>query len=287
MFGKMTMLKKKHASWKLREKVKKSKLRYGLNKVKRDEEIIISLTSYGERLKVLDNCLKSILLQTLKPDKIIVWLDCNTTKEQLLDNLIEYEKYGVEFRFMKQNLRPHMKYFYAMKEFKNSIIITVDDDLIYPQDLISSLYGAHKEHPKAVCARRVHEITLNKNNEINPYKKWNFESTDIEKPSFKLIATGVGGVLYPPNSIDERGLDEELIKKLCLGADDIWLKVMEVLAGTPVCWVKNNMIHPPIVNDTQNEALNISNVSNNQNDEYLKNILEYFSVSSQQLINGK
>jgi len=46
-----------------------------LNRRERKTRIIVSLTSYPERFAHIHTALKSIMLQTVKPDKIIVWLD--------------------------------------------------------------------------------------------------------------------------------------------------------------------------------------------------------------------
>ena len=41
------------------------------------------------------------------------------------------------------------------------------------------------------------------------------------------IAYGVGGVLYPPKLLPKETFDEYKIRKLCLFADDLWLKAIE------------------------------------------------------------
>lgn len=47
-------------------------------------------------------------------------------------------------------MRAHGKYHYAMQDFPNSIIVTVDDDMIYPNDTIESLWNAHVKYPNCV-----------------------------------------------------------------------------------------------------------------------------------------
>lgn len=59
-----------------------------------------------------------------------------------------------------------------------------------------------------------------------------------------LLATGVGGILYPPHCMDNRLFDIEKIQQLCLYGDDIWLKAMQLLSGTPVVAIFHENQHP-------------------------------------------
>ena len=87
-------------------------------------KIVVSLTSFGARFSELPKTLKSFLRQSVKPDAIIVWLDKNET---LTDEMLSMQKYGVRFVFKDECLKPHKKYLYALQDFSDSIVITVDD----------------------------------------------------------------------------------------------------------------------------------------------------------------
>lgn len=254
---------------------------YALNSQERKEQIIVSLTSYPDRFEHIHTALKSIMLQSMKPDKIIVWLDEDVKREQLTSSMLELEKYGVEYRPVIGDLKPHKKYFHAMQEFPNAVIITVDDDLIYSKDVIKSLIKTHEHYPKAVCARRVHKIVKTKDGEIASYNDWLGEYCGCEKPSNGLVATGVGGVLYPPHCLYEKAFDEELITKLSLKADDIWLKFMELLNGTQVVWAKCKIPMPQLIEKEQKTSLKSENVAQNRNDVYFNNVKKYFNVPAE------
>ena len=47
----------------------------GVLECKRETQLIVSLTSYRERFKDLPITIYSILNQSLKPDRVILWLD--------------------------------------------------------------------------------------------------------------------------------------------------------------------------------------------------------------------
>lgn len=180
-----------------------------------------------------------------------------------------------EIRLTYDNIMPHKKYFYAMQEFPNDIIITFDDDVVYSPFTISSLIKTHFAFPECVCARRVHRIIF-EDGVMIPYNKWEFNCTSLKKPSYMLFATGIGGVLYPPNSLYKCALDIERVKNECLRADDVWLKVMEMLAETKVTWTRCLLIVPPDVKQNQSIGLAQGNVNRNQNDIYMMELEEKY-----------
>ena len=260
---------------KLVSSVKKAPLFCGINTSEnRERKIIVSLTSYPARFDSIYLCLKSLLLQSVKPDRIILWLECG--EDSVTEQMRQLKEYGLEIICGVEDLKPHKKYFFAMQKFPNDIIVTVDDDVVYPGNLIESLLNRHAEYPDCVCARRVHKITFDKNGKINPYSKWMEKCRSELKPSFFLIPTGVGGVLYPPDCLDRRAFDRETIKSSCLTTDDIWLKTMELLRGTKVVWVKNSIMTPPYTERSQETALYLDNVHKNKNDEAVSNMLKLY-----------
>lgn len=251
--------------------VMKTKPAYGLGNNK--ESVVVSLTSYPARYRTIIPTLTSLISQSYKPDRIIVWLDENKPENVITNEMKEFEKYGIEYRYTNDNLKPHEKYFYAMQEFKDSMIITVDDDVVYSKDLIESLIKVHEKYPDCICARRVHKINFDSKGNIQPYKNWEYEYRKEKKPSHFLCATGVGGVLYPVGILPKETFDIDNVKKLCWRADDMWLKFMELKADIRTVWVATSYVMPYEVKESQATALNTQNTNQGGNDEYIKNIL--------------
>ena len=78
--------------------------------------------------------------------------------------------------------------------------------------------------------------------EIAPYSYWLKDYELIrEKPSMKLIPIGIGGVLYPPKTLHPEVSNLDAIKRTCLKADDLWLKIMQVMINTPTVVTKENL----------------------------------------------
>ena len=252
----------------IRRKQMKRGLAYGL----KTGGIVVSMTSYPKRFAGLPETLKSLLHQTVKPDGIVVYLDCG--KEDLTPELLSMRRYGITYRFVGENLKAHLKYFHAMRDYPGAIVITVDDDMIYTDDLIETLVDSWRRHPDCVSARRVHKMRFNADGSLKPYDDWTFECKSVVTPSEELVATGIGGVLYPPGVFDERVFDAAAIREQCLGNDDIWLKWHELRLGVKVVWAPNGVVHPPVVEDSQAVSLFGDNVGNRRNDVFIGRMQE-------------
>lgn len=263
-------------------KVDNATLEYGLYESdERQRKIIISLTSFPSRFKGIHICLKSLLLQSIKPDKIIVYLGCDSSEEMLTNEMKELMKYGIEYRFdYELNLLAHKKYFYAMQEYPNDIIVTADDDLYYPNNWLESLIKSYQKYPDAISARRVHLMKIEKGIICN-YNSWEDQCRRKREPSFDLFGTGGSGKLYPPGCLKKCTFDVDAIIKLSLTADDVWLKCMEVLSGVKVVWVKSNEVDQISVENKQEIALSNKNVDLCQNDILLKNVMNAYGIESQ------
>lgn len=243
-------------------------------------EIVVSLTSYGSRLDEVHLAIRSIMDQSVRPNRIVLYLDRPDNETKLNSNLEKLQHFGLEIRFGVDNLKAHNKFQYARKEFPDAVIITIDDDVVYPSDAIGSLMRCHHRFPKCVVARRAHRIKANAQNEILPYKDWEGEWREKDpRPRNSLLATGVGAVLYPPRCFSDIVADSELIRELALQNDDLWLKAIEILEGIEVVSVNTDTPHPFIIAGTQHDTLNSSNVEQGENDVIFKNLMERFELA--------
>lgn len=251
---------------------------YGLNKEKRDVPIVVTMTSFPARFKTIHLALKSIMAQTIKPDKIILYLDDNVEDGQITEKMRRLKKYGLEIKKRPVDMKVHKKYYYAMKEYPDAIIVTVDDDCMYRKGLISTLLETHKKYPGAICSKRVHRMLTDENGKLLPYNDWGVECDEISNPSMQLCATGVGGVLYPPHLMKDTLLNLDLIMELSPKADDLWLKYIEVISNVPVVRAPGKYNLSYMIQSVQELGLRNSNVTESQNDIYIERLQEYFKI---------
>jgi hypothetical protein len=240
-----------------------------------EKRIIVSLTSFPARINRVWIVIESLLRQQRKPDMIILWLSIEQfpTMEALPQSLIGLQKRGLILRLCNDDLRSHKKYYYAMKEFPNDYIITVDDDVIYNSKILSFLLTLNRKFPLAICCNHATYISV-RNGEICSYTNWQRVEGE-HYPSFEIMAIGIGGILYPPSSLAQDLFNDGVFKKNCFQADDIWLNVMARLCGTMVAKTSYDSFYLPIIN-YKNVTLASKNLNENLNDLQLKSIRKFY-----------
>ncbi len=245
----------------------------------RDKKIIVAIASFPPRLKTLDRGIKSLMTQTIKPDKIIVYLSDETKDSDIPDSLRDLEQYGLTLRTGCENIICHKHYYYSMQEYPDDIVIIVDDDCIYDKDMIESLMNSYKKYPNAISARRAHKMLLDEYGKLLPYNEWQMECKEYDNPSMEYFVTILGGTLFPPGLLPRELLfDLDTIKDTCYKNCDVWLKFMEIYNNIPVVIVKAEHIHPILIENTQYCGLVNTNVAQGFNDVYINNLIRHFDV---------
>lgn len=237
--------------------------------VMNDKKLIVSLTSYPKRIGTVALSLESIYTQTRPADEVVLWL----AREQfpgleadLPENLTVLMDQGKLTVRWCDDLKSHKKYFYALQEYTEDLVVTIDDDLIYGEHMLEDLYNCYLRHPNSVSTVRAHLMVFDSQNHLMPYQDW-IQETDVclDMPSMQLCATGGAGTLYPPGIFREELFDKQAIFDTCLYADDLWLKVMALLSDVSVV-VAQDFLDLRYVPGSQEEALYLQNVDENQND---------------------
>lgn len=238
--------------------------------------LTVSLTSFPTRIQYVSQVLESLRRQTRPADRIVVYLSEDQfpgREADLPEALRAQAAGGVLVHWVRGDLKPHKKYYYVFREYPDDLILTVDDDVIYPPEMIERFEATHQAYPRAVAAGRTHLITLDAEGEVNPYARWIQRTAGFEEgPAMQLFAVGVGGVLYDPKLFPPELLDEKAILETCPEADDLWLKAMELAAGIPVVRVMKLPELVQFVPGSQDTSLYRSNLDQGRNDEALARI---------------
>ncbi len=243
-----------------------------------NREVILSMTTYPKRMDTLPVVIESLLRQTVRPTSFQLWLaeDQYPDKDFLFRSMRPYTTRGLEIKFC-DDLKSHKKYYYAMRNNPDAIVITVDDDIIYPETMLENLLKTHREYPECVVTCRAHYMRI-ENKAVMPYSKWNYRARGHIGPDLLLCATGGAGCLYPPNLLPEEVFNKEVFKRICFFADDLWLKCMEQINHVPV--VLTGMDNPEIITTVGSDegGLAQSNVEGGKNDQQIKAVTEYYNI---------
>jgi len=255
---------------------------FGLNIETRTPQLIVSLTSFPERMHDIHYCIYSLLNQSLKPDKIILWLaeeQFPNKENDIPENVLSLKKFGLSIEWCS-NLYSYKKLIPALLAYPDDIIVTTDDDIFYEKDCLKILYQNQLKTPGAIICHRCHRIKTGKDGKILPYKKWK-KKISKESLNFKNFFTGAGAVLYPPHSLYKDTANVELFTELAPKADDIWFWAMAVLNGTKIKIVKNNIAELTYINPERERGMtgDITLFASNKkggNDIQMEQVLKHY-----------
>lgn len=265
-------------------------IRHRINVSKNIESsIVVSLTSYGQRLRhSVEYSIYSLLKQKLRPAKIIVWCDKgDVTPDKLPKSYILLKQYGVEFKEYAPKIRSYKKLIPTLKEFPDYHHIIVDDDIYYSPDLIKELYMAHQQDPEAIVA---HAVTVplfdETGKEILPYRQWAQYIGKANAPQgynrMTIVPLGYGGIFYPKNAFDKEVENEEVFCNLCPLADDLWFYVHSIRLGINKIKVANSKVRIFPVDLLRQyisrDRLTATNRKKNENDTQLENLLNHYGL---------
>lgn len=246
----------------------------GITTEKRKQKVIVSLTSYKERLYDIHYAIYSLLCQTFKPDQVILWLgeaDYPNGDHDLPQSLCRLKRNGLSICY-REDRGSYTKLVYALREYPDDIIVTADDDIFYPENWLEKLYDGHQKDREQIICHRIHRIKI-KQGMIAPYAEWEKE-LGYTKASVLNFLTGVGGVLYPPKSLYKDVLREELYKEYAPLADDIWFWAMAVLNGRKIVNIPDCNNKLKFINIVREVHLNDDASLTKQNNVYDMNTVQ-------------
>lgn len=240
-----------------------------------DRELVVSLTTYGKRLEQVHLTIESLLLQTLPPNRIVLWLDESMQGRRLPAALIRQQERGLEIRYT-EDLRSYKKLIPALAAFPEANIITADDDLIYDPCMVDRLVRAHEMHPGCVTTTAALELESD-----SDFSRRHL-TVLADREAMNLLPLGGTGTLYPPGALHPEVMNMEAVRRLCPLADDIWFRAMGLMNSTPVVKVVTD--RPDgwdiIMNDrVQDTALWHDNVSDRRNETQYAAVMKAYGLT--------
>lgn len=257
--------------------------RPGLNTQRREYTVVVSLTSHPPRLNSAFLAVESLLDQSFRPDRVVLWLSgAELAAQDVPASLRKLEARGLEIRWVDENLKCYKKLVHAVEAFGACHIVTADDDFMFPRHWLRDLYRAHRRHPDCIAAYRGYVMSRNGERQLRPYNVWPAADSvtgDPAGPSFDVFPTYGAGAWFPPQSLHARVADpERLFMRLCPTADDIWYKAMSLLARTPAVMVRPRSVTFPMIYLRGAQQVALWKINERANDATLKAVFEHFDL---------
>jgi hypothetical protein len=238
--------------------------------------LIVSLTTFSKRINTVYKTIESILKQDLSADKILLWLDeLEFTKDTIPESLQLLERNSqLEIQYCR-NTRSYKKLLPTLKSHPNDTVITIDDDIVYGGNFLSSLWNMHLLYPKDIIATRARLIGTHGDG-LKPYGAWGMiRNSEPLISDFCFLPIGCYGILYPAGSLPSEVFSG--FEQLAPTADDIWFKAMTLLSN------RRTVLLPfetggsqRVIEGTQDISLSRNDNFGDRNTEQFHKILEHF-----------
>ena len=252
----------------------------------RKRKIILSMTSIPSRIDKSWITIESLLRQSYKPDKIILWLAEDEFRNvRLPERLKEQQKRGLEICYC-DNLRSYKKFYYAAKEYPDDYIVVVDDDIIYTEDMLEILVKTYRKNPGNVVCHRSHYIQKH-GGRLRPYNEWiHYEERRHmnEIHSFRNFFTSGAGTLLPMFRLRKEVLNRDAFMKLVPYADDVWLNFCAWKSGIRTVNTKGICGHLISIESSSDKGLSRINVTYGKNDDQIERVLKYLKIDINQYL---
>jgi len=247
-------------------------------------DAIICFTSFPARIGNVWLVIETLLRQSVLPRKIVLYL----SKLQFMDEesipsiLNQYVDLGVlSIKLVDDDIRSHKKYWYAVSEYQDYPLITVDDDIIYQSSFIEGLEKAAGSHKNAIPCYYWTFMERDDNNDVLPYSKWANKRSQYEESgvSSNVFFGSGGGAYFPVGSLNGANQPFNVLRSVCPLADDIWLNAI----------VRKNSFFPyglpytysvPEWYCNGNQKLSSINNGACKNDEQLLAVVEFFKENN-------
>lgn len=153
------------------------------------EDVVVSLTSYGERIQHIIPTLLTLEEQTKKPSKIVLYI-----AHEDIDSVPDVVRDMVEVHEC-DDTRSHKK-FNALWEYPDAYVITADDDLLYSPKWLETLFRASQIDRRAVVAHNT--FIMNDFSFGRPATRRD-NSASLKGRTYMYVMSGAG-VLIPPKT---------------------------------------------------------------------------------------
>lgn len=243
-------------------------------------ELIVSLTSFPQRITYVKQVVKSIIDTNIDKEiyKLVVVLSTEefiNKENDLPEDLVNYcNDNNIEILWYNRNIRSHKKLIPVIKKYPSLPVLVIDDDIIRTPEWFKMFINDRRKYPEDILCMRCDDYITDTFECI--HDRSNFEDgvkfEDIiyhNRPS-----NGCGGTLYPPYTFkDQIFFDEDLIMKLSPSSDEMWQFCFNIM-NNQIIRRTSNMFDIDSIKGTQKISLYKENKG--KYTEIMNTLLNYF-----------
>ena len=199
----------------------------------KESDIVVCLTTIPSRLPYLSKTLKSLMAQTYKAKQIRLHLPTRSKREQkpyeIPEELLQLQSLKI---IRCEDYGPATKLLPALNDFKSDEkLLIVDDDYIYPEDLIENFYNLSGQYPDIAITSSGWVVP---NDLTDRHSTWHesfnllpptpLKCTRVKEPQEIDILRGCGGYLVRPEFFNLTEIfDYSNAPEAAFFVDDVWI----------------------------------------------------------------
>lgn len=231
-------------------------------------DVVVSMTSHGQRISTVFAAIESIAQGTVLPARMVLWISDDDAWSNPPIELVRLQLRGLELQ-RSEDFGPHKKQYPYARTFETGDrrLAVADDDVFYPRDWLAGLIEAARLHPDDVHGYRAHRLAVTDDDAIGPYATWTPAPSDIG--SFAIMCTGIGGIIYPASLITALQSAGERFKEVAPRADDVWVHAISVESGIRTRQIAARWRDLDPIPGSQTGTLYHQNVRRGGNDEQI------------------
>jgi hypothetical protein len=237
--------------------------------------VIVSMTSFPARIDRAWIAIETICRQSVRPEKFLLVLSREEFESRKIPRRIRrLEGKCLEILWTQQNGFSFDKLLPVLSYYPGRPILTVDDDKLFPRELLRKMYEASIEFPGHVIGARGWIVRRSERDFALRYGE-NWSRVVEKRQGHDLITPGGNGCLYPPGSLDPRVTNLEAALRECPTADDVWFWAAAQKKGTStVClgMPPHRAVH------WLRTTPALSAVNEERNDHQLQRAVNYFGL---------
>lgn len=201
-------------------------MQYWMRFALRNETIVISMTTTPHRINSMEEQFKTILQQKRQPDAIYLSIPYVFKRDNLEYQIPDWlNKYPQVIILRTEDYGPATKLLGVLEQVNlpdDAIIITLDDDAHYPDNIILELAYYAQQHPDAAIGILGANPIYGADNMIDLNSELGIKKT--MRPNAKVsILQGYTGVAYRRKFFDANVFDILQAPQDCIKSDDFYL----------------------------------------------------------------
>ena len=233
-----------------------------------DNHYVISMTTIPSRKKRIKDNIESILGQSWQGFyKYCINIDDNLSEEDyaFYESLKELDE-RIEINICDNKWRSCNKLLPTLKKYPDDVIITVDDDFLYPKDSIKYLIKKHNEKPDCIITHEINPIIV-KDGKFEMY----VNSMDLKLEQIEYGKYLSNCCLFPPHIFDGTDLFnyEKMMQATNGTHDELWFWVNSTIKGARVIGL--NYVHDfgiNMIKDSHSDGYQLCDINGNESNVY-------------------